>query len=168
MATDFVSPSTTETTMLSGNVNEYGVQIKFQLTDSVKPTSTDPPTSSVSTAGGGPRSTSSVPTPTPAESSGLSTGAKVGIGVGVALVGLILLIALLLGGRHVLKKRQNALSAAVDGEATAYDGMEPKSNGVYEASGEGMHNEPYEAGGRVRTEMPERIEERMLELSSER
>lgn len=37
---EFISPSTTETQFIGGNVNAYGVQIRFQASDLVRPTST--------------------------------------------------------------------------------------------------------------------------------
>lgn len=37
---DFASPSTTVTQFIGGNVNAYGVQIRFQASDLVRPTST--------------------------------------------------------------------------------------------------------------------------------
>ena len=157
--TDFLSSTAMQTQTAPNAVNAYGIQIRYQLTDLPNPTSTGSSTSSVSTTG---------PTPTPTGSSGLSGGAKAGIGIGVALASLICLIALVLGGRHVLRKRQSALSAAVNKRAVSSDDMELKSNGLYEAGGEVMYTGPYESGGHMTSELPERNERRVPELSGER
>lgn len=37
---EFASPSTTVTQLIGGNVNAYGVQIRFQASDLARPTST--------------------------------------------------------------------------------------------------------------------------------
>ncbi|OKL62342.1 hypothetical protein UA08_02823 [Talaromyces atroroseus] len=80
--------TSTVTTSGSEGINAYGVQIRFQATDSVTAltTTTASPTSSTSSTSSS--SSTSTSSATPA-STGLSTGAKAGIGVGVALAGLI-------------------------------------------------------------------------------
>ncbi|MCJ1461625.1 hypothetical protein MMC07_000222 [Pseudocyphellaria aurata] len=99
---DFSKIAKTEYEVIGGNMNAYGIQIRFQATDlqHTTTTSSTPITSSTSSPGATtppnstptPTSTSN-PTTSPPPSSGLSPGAKAGIGVGAALavcIGLVL------------------------------------------------------------------------------
>lgn len=88
-------------TAVFGGVNAFSVQIRFQATDFVSKTTSNPSatatvaaTDFVSTTTSNPSATATV---TDVQSPGLSTGAKAGIGVGVAIgvLALLLLGALL-------------------------------------------------------------------------
>lgn len=98
----------TTTVTKNEGFNAYGVQIRFQESDSVTAlTATTASTSTTSTsgsaqttaspastAGAGAGSTAS-PTNSGTSSGGLSTGAKAGIGVGVAIAAIIIITAIL-------------------------------------------------------------------------
>ena len=170
MDDSFVSPSTTVTQTIGGNVNAYGVQIRFQATDLVRPTTTDNTSNRPDQSSSEP--TSSGPAPTNTSSPGLSTGAKAGIGVGAAVAGLVFLVALFLGWRYV-KKRRTGIAANNRGGLT-YGDTEPKPGPV-----EGDFSEPQETYGgaghnelhktepeQERSELPERSEVRWHELNA--
>ena len=174
MDADFASPSTTVTETIGGNVNAYGVQIRFQASDLVRLTSASSSTSSTSTQNGaGP--TDSVPAPTPTSSSGLSTGAIAGIGVGAALAGLIFLVAVFLGWRYVMKKRRTAILAqdrnqtmqTYNGNEMAHAGSRANPSGLHEVQAGVKYKEPHETEGLMRSELPEQSEERTHELYGE-
>lgn len=97
----------TSTVSKNEGFNAYGVQVRFQASDSIsaftasQTTATSDIVSSSSGGGGGAgptssastsASTSASATPNP-QTTGLSTGAKAGVGVGVAVAGLIVTAA---------------------------------------------------------------------------
>ncbi|KAG7002009.1 hypothetical protein G7Y79_00029g063050 [Physcia stellaris] len=158
MDSSFVSISTIETQYIGGYVNAFGVQIRFQATDLIRPISTVS-TSTPSTQGtssstlGGLTSPSSTPTNTP--SPALSTGAKAGIGVGAAIGGLLILAFLFIGGRHITKRRKVVGTHSGRG-AMMPEETEHKSYPVYEVPED-----------EIRRELPEHKDGRRHELYEE-
>ena len=158
MDSSFVSISTIETQYIGGYVNAYGVQIRFQATDLIRPVSTVS-TSTPSTQGtsgltsSGLTSANSAPTDTP--SPALSTGAKAGIGVAAAIGGLLILAFLFIGGRHITKRRK-VVETHSGGGAMMPEETEHKSYRVYEVPEDEM-----------RRELPEHRDGRRHELYEE-
>lgn len=115
------------TTSEGGNVNAWGVIIRFQSTDFVSATSTASFTASTLTPPPGSATPSPIPASTaaaappspslPPQSSGsLSSGAKVGIGVGVTAAVLALALAVAVGYIVGHRRKQTADEVAQVGQ----------------------------------------------------
>lgn len=144
MKTDnFSSVSKTEIEIIGGNINAYGVHIRFQATDighGTTPVSADAfpllsclvimkkyqqtstattiPITAVATTSQSPSLTKpSSPSP------GLSTGAGVGIGIGAAVAAFIGLVLLWLGWQRAKKRHAGALGGIGDTELEKIDGV---------------------------------------------
>lgn len=143
MDSSFVSISTIETQDIGGYVNAYGVQIRFQATDLIRPLSTHSTPTPSTQASSSPTSSglgSSSSTPPITASSGLSTGAKAGIGVGAAIAGLLIFAFLLFGARYITKRRK-VVEAHNDRVVVKPDDMEQKPYPVYEVPEDELRRE---------------------------
>ncbi|KAL6718477.1 hypothetical protein ACLMJK_004568 [Lecanora helva] len=173
MDDDYVSPSTTMTQTIGGNVNAYGVQIRFQANDLVRPTSNSVSTPIFTQSNLLSSSTAPASASTGSPSSGLSTGAKAGIGVGVTLAGLLFLLALFFGWRYITKLRNaqgtpKGRDMMHDKAETTSIHYQSSSIGPFEAQGKTKYNGPYEAAAQeLRGELPEQSETRKYELHGE-
>ncbi|MCJ1261442.1 hypothetical protein MMC22_001306 [Lobaria immixta] len=158
---NFSSISTIHTEIIGGNINAYGVQIRFQVTDlqhatattstattTSSPGATTPPPTSTPTNTSPP--SNSTPTNTPSPTTGLSAGAKAGIGVGAALAVCIGLALLWLGLRRAKKRRApSAHAGELEGtrgrDTQKFGGVnefsEMPGDGVSEAPGNPLHRE---------------------------
>ncbi|MCJ1356986.1 MAG: hypothetical protein MMC33_006982 [Icmadophila ericetorum] len=139
VAGDFSSIATTETEIIGGYLNAYGVQIRFQATDLVPITTTISRATPSSSPGATPTPPVSTPTSTPAPSSGLSTGAEAGIGVGAAIAICIGLVLLWLGWRQRVKRRRAPSVHLEEPQATKAATKHP---GFFEVQGNGLSEAP--------------------------
>ncbi|EED14671.1 conserved hypothetical protein [Talaromyces stipitatus ATCC 10500] len=151
--------STISTSTGAPNFNAYGIQIRWQESDTSTPNA-----ASATTTASSPLSTSPSPvstsTPTPTSSS-LSTGAKAGIGIGAGLGALLILAGVIFFGLRHRRNRAAKRQESVNMHFASDQSQQQQQYYVEAAAGDVRGKQPYhELSAQSREKAP-------VELSSE-
>ncbi|KAI7970372.1 hypothetical protein EIK77_006217 [Talaromyces pinophilus] len=146
------------------NLNAYGMEIRWQASDTSTPRTTTASSTSPTSVSASPASTalstSPTSTPTSTSTSSLSTGAKAGIGIGAALGALILLAGIIF---FFIRRRRNNAAANKQKSMDTHSTPELSQQNYYveAAAGDVQSKPPYhELSAQGRENAP-------VELSSE-